>query len=164
MNNYFEVVCFNDDCQSVVPVLDEEQPFRHHMLLSQPPEHTACPVCNKRSLGVYRPYPAKGPLHPRFALGEISITEGVRQLLGDNVGLIMFDLLGRHGRGDWGDLDDQDKHVNDQAICDAVDTGPPALVLDRSRTLSAYEVGDGKLWLITEAGRHATTLLTPGEY
>lgn len=58
----------------------------------------------------------------------------------------------RHVRGDWGDLDEQDKQANDKALQDG------------SRILSAYGKGETKLWIITEADRSATTILRPDEY
>ena len=60
--------------------------------------------------------------------------------------------------GDWGDLCEEDKRSNDEAL------------VDGSRILSAYhtELGE-KLWVITEAVddegvRQATTFLLPDEY
>lgn len=60
--------------------------------------------------------------------------------------------LERHANQDWGDLDAEDKKTND----DAVKRG--------GRVLSAYELRGDKLWIITEADRSVTTLLTPEEY
>lgn len=60
--------------------------------------------------------------------------------------------LERHANQDWGDLCVEDKKTND----DAVKHG--------GRVLSAYELRGDKLWIITEADRSVTTLLTPDEY
>jgi hypothetical protein len=54
-----------------------------------------------------------------------------------------------HVRGDWGDLDEEDKKENEFSV------------LRRLRILSAYKVRDEKFWLITEADRSATTILLP---
>jgi hypothetical protein len=68
------------------------------------------------------------------------------------------DFLGWHLRGQWGDLDEEDRQLNDQAL------------LDGSRLLSAYTTLKGaRIWIITEAvgddGRRASTcLLLPDEY
>ena len=72
------------------------------------------------------------------------------------------DLLNRHVSGDWGDVCDEDKQLNDESVKDG------------SRILSAYTfhkplVGLWKLWVITEAAddnghRAATTILLPEEY
>jgi len=55
--------------------------------------------------------------------------------------------------GDWGDLCDEDKKVNDRAVAEG------------SRILSAYQaVNSTKFWIITEADRSATTVLLPEDY
>ena len=67
-------------------------------------------------------------------------------------------FLRRHLRGDWGDVCDEDKQLNDQSL------------IDGSRILSAYKTKRGeKIWIITEAtddqgNRAATTILRPDEY
>ncbi len=62
-------------------------------------------------------------------------------------------FLHRHLSGDWGDLDQEDKQRNDQAVTNG------------TRLLSAYQLNDGtKIWIITEADRSATTILLPEEY
>ncbi len=64
--------------------------------------------------------------------------------------------LNRHLKGDWGNLNKEDRQSNDLAV-KAGDL----------RIFSAYEtdIEDvGKIWIITEADRSATTILRPGEY
>ena len=61
-------------------------------------------------------------------------------------------LLARHASGDWGDLDAHDRRENQRSLKNG------------SRVLSSYPVGDGKVWVITEADRSSTTLLLPEEY
>lgn len=61
-------------------------------------------------------------------------------------------LLARHASGDWGDVDGEDRRANDRAVRDG----------DRVR--SAYQTAAGRVWLITEWDRSATTLLLPEEY
>jgi hypothetical protein len=69
-----------------------------------------------------------------------------------------LDFLQRHLSGDWGDLCQEDRLLNDQAL------------VNGSRLLSAYRLKDGtKIWCITEAvgengRREATTFLLPEEY
>lgn len=58
----------------------------------------------------------------------------------------------RHFSGDWGEVCDEDKATND----DALDNG--------GRVLSAYSLRGSRLWIITEADRTTTTVLTPEEY
>ncbi len=67
-------------------------------------------------------------------------------------GITPADLLDRHVLGDWGDVCDEDKGLND----DAVQHG--------DRILSSYTVGKSKLWVITEADRSSTCILLPSEY
>ena len=55
--------------------------------------------------------------------------------------------------GDWGEVDEEDKRLNDAALKDG------------TRLLSAYVTSRGAgLWIITEADRSATTILLPSEY
>jgi len=62
-------------------------------------------------------------------------------------------FLTRHLIGDYGELCDEDKALNDLAVRDG------------SRILSAYTTSTkAKLWVITEADRSATTFLLPDEY
>jgi hypothetical protein len=62
-------------------------------------------------------------------------------------------ILARHLAGDWGDLSDEDKKVNERAVKDG------------ERLFSSYEIApDTKLWIVTEADRSSTCVLTPGEY
>lgn len=62
------------------------------------------------------------------------------------------DLLHRHLAGDWGDLDAHDRRANAQALRDG------------TRLFSAYETPWGRIWIVTEADRSSTCILTPEEY
>ncbi len=86
-------------------------------------------------------------LGPRFPLGRLMATPGVLGL-----GLDLLLLVKRHVRGDWGDLSDEDRAANERAL------------VDGERILSAYVLPQGKVWIITEADRSATTVLLPEEY
>jgi len=62
-------------------------------------------------------------------------------------------LFARHWTGDWGEISPEDHGLNEDAIRDG------------ARIFSVYHLeGGGRVWVITEAGRHATTLLLPSEY
>jgi hypothetical protein len=93
----------------------------------------------------------------KFQPGQIVATPGAIEAMRAS-GQNAQDFLGRHLRGDWGDLDDEDRRMNDEALS------------DRSRLLSAYATKQGvKLWIITEAVgddsmRLCTTILKPEEY
>jgi hypothetical protein len=82
-----------------------------------------------------------------FSPGEILATPGAVAL-----GVDLMPYLFRHLTGDWGDVDEFDKQQNDLAVKDG------------SRILSAYQTPAGKLWLISESDRSATTFLLPDEY
>ena len=87
-----------------------------------------------------------------FPLGIIVSTPGALAAL-EEVGLDPRVLLRRHMVGDWGDLDEEDRLLNEQAV--HVGT----------RIISSYTLQDGeKVWVITEADRSGTTLLLPEEY
>ena len=82
-----------------------------------------------------------------FSSGEILATPGALGL-----GVDLMPYLLRHLTGDWGDVDEFDKQQNDLAVKEG------------SRILSAYQTPAGKLWVLSEADRSATTLLLPDEY
>ena len=86
-----------------------------------------------------------------FSLGQVVATPGAIAVLEENA-VSPANLLRRHSRCDWGAVCEEDWALNDEAL-NAGD-----------RLLSSYRVGDGKIWIITEADRSATTLLTPSEY
>lgn len=94
---------------------------------------------------------------PKFSLGQIVATPGALEALQES-GQTPQLFLARHVRGDWGEVCDEDKGLNDQSL------------IDGSRLLSAYTTLKGtKLWIITEAAdddghRLATTILKPEEY
>lgn len=95
---------------------------------------------------------------PRFQLGQLLITPGALEALGAS-GQNPGQLLKRHLGGDWGDMSEDDRAANDQAIAHEGDPD------QMSRVFSAYILDSGvKFWIITEADRSATTILLPEEY
>lgn len=89
---------------------------------------------------------------PRFRTGQLVITRGVDELIRQGR-LNPSAYLARHLGGDWGDLCDEDRHLNDAALKSG------------DRLLSSYQVApDLKVWIITEWDRSVTTLLLPEEY
>jgi hypothetical protein len=85
----------------------------------------------------------------RFPLGSLYLTRGVEQLLQlDEV----LAAVCRHAAGDWGDLDPDDRDMNERAL----ENG--------SRLLSRYHASGRPFWVITEADRESTTVLLPAEY
>ena len=88
----------------------------------------------------------------KFELGQCVITPGAIVALTFNHVSPQL-LLYRHSHGDYGDLSEEDKRLNDEAI----ETG--------DRILSAYSLADGeKVWIISEGDRSASTILLPSEY
>ena len=86
----------------------------------------------------------------KFQPGRIVATPGALSLAESGLNLLSY--LQRHLNGDWGDLDAEDQAEN-------------AFSLQHGyRLLSAYQIPQGKLWIITEADRSATTFRQPEEY
>lgn len=93
---------------------------------------------------------------PLFGLGSVYGTPLVLAHLA-KCGYLPNAILGRHVHGDYGDLDEEDRNANDQAL------------VHGSRILSAYRIEGEKVYVITEAAddtgvRCATTLLFASEY
>ena len=87
-----------------------------------------------------------------YPLGQLVATPGALAALEAN-GAGCAEFLERHVTGDWGDLCDEDKKSNEEAIEQGL------------RILSAYRLEDGtKLWVITEADRSSSCCLLPSEY
>ena len=99
-------------------------------------------------------------VNPTFPLGQLVMTRGVNDLVADDEAFAKFvtKSLARHIKGDWGDVDDEDKLTNDASLKQGL------------RLLSAYnddrfpKHGISTIWIITEADRSATTILFPDEY
>ncbi len=83
----------------------------------------------------------------QFPLGRLLVTPGVLDLAVD-----IWPLILRHAPGDWGDLEAEDRASNDRAVRFG------------GRIFSAYALPQGRVWIITEADRSATTALLPDEY
>lgn len=84
-------------------------------------------------------------------LGHVVATPGALEVVRDH-GLDVVSLLHRHRCGDWGSISEHDAQANNHAV----EGG--------TRILSVYETVGGRLWIITEADRSATTVLLPSEY
>ena len=86
----------------------------------------------------------------KFELGQVLITPGAR----DDLELKdVISCLVRHAGGDFGDVSEEDKAYNEEAL------------EDEGRIMSAYhDRNDVKFWIITEWDRLATTILLPHEY
>ncbi|MBP5059611.1 DUF6094 domain-containing protein [Pseudomonas chlororaphis] len=91
---------------------------------------------------------------PMFPPGRLVCTNAVHHLV-ENGSLELTPYVRRHLAGDWGELCDEDKQTNQQALkCG-------------DRLFSAYDISAGdetRLWIITEADRSVTTVLLPEDY
>lgn len=96
-------------------------------------------------------------MQAKFNLGQTLATPGALAALEES-GESPGSLLNRHSQGEWGDLCDEDKALNDAAL------------VNGTRLLSAYTTLSGvRLYVITEAtdedgNRAATTILRTDEY
>jgi len=94
---------------------------------------------------------------PKFEPGNLVATPAALEAIHES-GQSPADFIDRHLVGDWGELSDDDRQANEDALSDG------------SRILSAYKTVKGqKIWIITEAAdeqghRIATTILLPDEY
>jgi hypothetical protein len=93
----------------------------------------------------------------KFSLGNLVCTRGVanRCAMDAHFAQKVEESILRHAVCDWGDLCDEDKQVNKEALQEG------------GRLLSAYYIDDAKaekIWIITEWDRSVTTVLFPDEY
>lgn len=86
-----------------------------------------------------------------FALGQVVSTPNALAFAQKNQ-IDLGQLLTRHQTGDWGDLEDEDKESNEEAL------------INDTRTFSSYSIAEDKIWIITEADRSLTTFLMPSDY
>ncbi len=90
----------------------------------------------------------------KFELGQLVLTAGVADIMEtDGIFAAFVQLsLGRFQNEDWGDICDEDKEVNEDAL---VNTG---------RLIGVYKnPNHPTIWIITEADRSVTTILFPEE-
>lgn len=88
----------------------------------------------------------------KFLLGQTVSTPAALEALNDS-GQSPSLFLNRHSSGDWGEVCEDDKQANEDAL------------LHGDRIMSAYRTAKGvKIWVITEADRSSTCILLPEEY
>lgn len=102
--------------------------------------------------------PLKIPYPSLFPLGQIVATPGVLDVC-DQTHLNR--CLLRHMHGDWGNVCDEDKALNNEALIQG-DRVLSAYAIDPTKPAKGY--GDNCLWIITESDRSVTTFLLPDEY
>lgn len=95
----------------------------------------------------------------KFSMGQLCLTNGVNDLACESTQFAEFlcQSLRRYIACDWGELCEDDKMSNDEAVASGDD-----------RIFAAYkyddEHPDWKIWIITEWDRSVTTILFPREY
>ena len=89
---------------------------------------------------------------PKFPLGKVVATPGALEAL-SNSGQTPEFFLDRHVQGDWGEVCEGDKKLNDEALASG------------ERILSAYRtLRNVRIWVVTEADRSSTCVLLPEDY
>jgi predicted RNA-binding Zn-ribbon protein involved in translation (DUF1610 family) len=141
--------------QKLIVSIDSEcpccgNPLTEHPALSRRDNKTEiCPACGVRE--AMEDAAGIKPLSDnrvRAFKTRIVKTQGADEFPQD----FLVSCLERHANQDWGDVDAEDKKTNDNAVKHG------------GRVLSAYELRGDRLWIITEADRSVTTLMTPDEY
>lgn len=91
---------------------------------------------------------------PRFDLGKLVMTSGISNIIKDKPSYQyeLVNYLNRYLSGDWGDLCDSDKRMNEDAI------------INNERILASYITTGGNIYIITERDRSYTTILLRSEY
>lgn len=95
-----------------------------------------------------------------FNMGQVVVTRSINDLMAteQKFAVEVTVALQRYAVKDWGDLSEEDKKVNEDALkC------PDDLYI-----MGAYETSQGRIWIITNriseiAGDNATTICFPGE-
>jgi hypothetical protein len=87
-----------------------------------------------------------------FKLGRVVATPAAIELL-ESAGVAIWSLVARHVSGDFGHVDADDRRANEDAIRHG------------GRVLSSYVLPNNeKVWVLTEADRSSTCVLTPDCY
>ncbi|HDL5900359.1 TPA: hypothetical protein PXF20_001717 [Mannheimia haemolytica] len=84
-----------------------------------------------------------------FELGRVCTTRAVAECFNQNA---LVELLNRYCYGDWGNLCEEYKLANQEAMKYG------------GRIVARYDVDDESLYIITEADRSCTTILFSYEY
>jgi hypothetical protein len=95
-----------------------------------------------------------------FNLGQTVMTPGVSVILKDDpiAQAELMTAFAKHHNGNWGNLCDEDKAMNDRALIRDQDGHM------QGRLLSKYKVAGEAVYLLTEWDESVTTALLPDEY
>ena len=96
-----------------------------------------------------------------FETGPVLMTPGIRELIYSDQKATdtVQRCLDRHCRGDWGNLDEEDKQLNQNSLADEKERG-----FTYDSLFSSYDTDFGKIYVITECDRSVTTILLSEEY
>lgn len=95
----------------------------------------------------------KGDMVMSFNAGKLVMTRGVAYRMDDDsFAKGVTKALGRYIMQDWGDTSENDKPLNDEAV------------KTKDRIMAAYNIGEEKIWIITDYGHEVTTILFPEKY
>lgn len=88
-------------------------------------------------------------------MGKTVWTRGINEKVSDSAKFSkeVLNAMKRYKNHDWGDLDAEDKQMNDDAI-----------KYGNDRILAAYNTSEGEIYIITEWDRSVTTILFADEY
>lgn len=92
----------------------------------------------------------------KFDLGNVVATSGIYEMVNEDIKFSQFvaKSFERHCNGDWGELVEEDKRLNDFALRNGND-----------RLFSKYVFNEEvSIYIITEWDRSYTTILFPKEY
>lgn len=95
-----------------------------------------------------------------FNMGQVVVTRSINDLMAaeEKFAVEVTVALQRYAVKDWGNLDEEDKQTNEEAL-----NYPDDLYV-----MGAYDTSKGKIWIITnriseKAGENATTVCFPDE-
>lgn len=94
----------------------------------------------------------------KFQTGQTVCTRGIADRMANDDCFAAFVLLSldRYTHCDWGEMSEDDKRMNDEAV----ETGEDRIFASYTRVCYPED----KIWIITEWDRSATTILFPSEY
>ena len=90
-----------------------------------------------------------------YSLGKVVMTNGINSKMAENKKFSdeIMNCFKKYMVCDWGDMCNEDKEMNDNALR----TGT-------ARVLAAYNTSEGRVYIITEQDRSYTTILFADEY
>lgn len=92
----------------------------------------------------------------KFRTGRLVATRAVADRIEEDPSFYSFCALSidRHFKGDWGELDEEDKRLNDEALT----------IGERLLSKFVFFKTGEEIFIITERDRSVTTILYPSDY